>query len=1149
MHRTYADGSLKKQDDEALLQSWLQAKLMSPPESEWEEMGPWQYDHEQAMEFLVQSPGAAHAYTVEQSLSNPDIIYAGMATAGIWKSIDKGMNWSLVSKDLPFSEVYSIAIDPVNSDIVYCEGGGQIWKTTNGGSSWTMTGDASFQSESRWVRDLKVYPGNSNTLLAATDDGLLRSQDGGNSWTTILSGEYMEIEFKPDDPSIVYTVRLAGNGTRFYRSADGGLTFTQITNGWPSPPLSDEQKRCEISVSPANPNLVYVLASGVGDGYGGLYGIYLSTDAGLSFSYQCCGTGPGGAPEAETNPNILGWSGDGSGEGGQYYYDLAMDVSPTNPDKVFSAGISMWRSENAGIDWSLNAHWVTWATPETPSRYTHADVHDVKFFPNGAGSWDMWIASDGGVFYSSDEGDNIEPRMYGIQGTDFWGFQAGFQDGDVMVGGTYHNGTLIKYNDIYKYGKDSEESGGWLAEGAGDNIRGFVNPGDNKLAYDDGGSFEYSEVRELRPPDRAFNGDFKCTTSYWAGEYGNYAWHPYEYNTFYSPVGNTLYITTDGGQNFEPVHDFGGEKIIQVLISPIDPDYIYVTHAIDYWNHTIHRSTDGGESWTEVNPSSSETDSNDWRHKYLTLDGYDPMKIWCILIGNQTGNKVFRSVNGGDSWMNISGNNLINEECVSISHQLGTDEGIYIGTRHGVFYKNASMNDWLAYSTGLPASVNCFFLQPYYGKQKIRTATNRGVFQSDFYENSNPIARFSAEKRSLNIGNSCEAQSIRFSDYSIMTVDENSTWTWSFEGGIPSSSTERNPEVIYSSEGTFNVSLTITDQFGSHTVIRNSFINIQNDKVDLPYAEDFEQAFPPEDWKLFNPGTSAWEWDWVPGGENENKVASYPNYWVNSEGFTTQMILPAMDFTGTINPTFNFEYTHRNFQAYIDGLAIKYRTDENPNWQTLWEVYDPELNVEGTFIWWWDTENSDVVWRNESIDLSSLTDEDCVQFAIENIGGYGNHTWVDNIRIGTTPRAIFNTNANAPCTEDSVYFVDSSLHNPDQRLWEIEPATYTFLNGTNANSTNLQIRFDEPGNYSITLTVSNEYGSHSESLDNFEVMSCDCYGDLNSDNQVDVSDLLLLLADFGCIAPPDCMGDLNANGAVTSGDMISFLSVFGATCE
>ena len=93
---------------------------------------------------------------------------------------------------------------------------------------------------------------------------------------------------------------------------------------------------------------------------GGLFGYYVSSD-GETFEFACCGDGPGGPWEVDMNPNILGWSGDGSGDGGQYYYDSTHGASPTDADKQFSAGISVWRTEDSGENWSLNGHWVTWS--------------------------------------------------------------------------------------------------------------------------------------------------------------------------------------------------------------------------------------------------------------------------------------------------------------------------------------------------------------------------------------------------------------------------------------------------------------------------------------------------------------------------------------------------------------------------------------------------------------------------------------------------------------------------------------------------------------------------------------------------------------------------------------------------------------------
>ena len=82
-------------------------------------------------------------YTVEQSIDNPNILYAGTA-ARAWKTTDKGDNWNLITSELPLNGVYAIEIDFLDSDVIYISGNGGIYRSYDSGSNWTIIGDGFF---------------------------------------------------------------------------------------------------------------------------------------------------------------------------------------------------------------------------------------------------------------------------------------------------------------------------------------------------------------------------------------------------------------------------------------------------------------------------------------------------------------------------------------------------------------------------------------------------------------------------------------------------------------------------------------------------------------------------------------------------------------------------------------------------------------------------------------------------------------------------------------------------------------------------------------------------------------------------------------------------------------------------------------------
>ncbi|HLF64026.1 MAG TPA: PKD domain-containing protein, partial [Saprospiraceae bacterium] len=778
--------------------------------AQWQSIGPWDWDHDAADRSYA--PGAAHVYTVEQAISNPDILYAGTATAGLWKSEDRGLSWISVSDALRTGSVTALEINHLQSQTVYAELLKSIYKSTNGGDDWNKTGDIVFQAMTLEVNDLVMHPTDTATLFAATHLALYRSTNGGSTWILILPGDFLEIEFHPTQPDTLYAVRHIGDKTEFYRSLDGGNTFQIQITGWPNPNilLSEHQQRTEIAVSPDAPDYVYALATGLANGGSGLYGIYVSEDAGQTWSFTCCGDGPAGPPSLD-NPNLMGWSDDGTDDGGQYYYDLAFDVSPTNADSVYVGGVNLWVSDNGGESFVCPAKW---SHPHKPN-YVHADIHDIHFYP---GTQEIWLAGDGGIFCSSNEGASFARKMSGITGTDFWGFGAGYWDGEVMLGGTYHNGTLLKDNDVYL--------NGWISTDGGDNFRGFVNPGKPRQVYSDYNIKTLSGDRVVNNGTRPFPN--KPNASYIIGESSDMLFHPQYFGTWYSGYSNKLWKTEDDGYTFTMIHDFGA-NVAAMDIAWSNPDVMYVCTWPGWWStKRIYRSDDSGENWIEITPSSAQLGGNTWVPYDIAVDALNPMKVWIVRTSmyhntNLNGIAVFTSDNGGSTWQNMTTYALNDEAFTCIMHQAGTNGGIYIGTRESVYYRNASMTDWAWYGDGLPEATFSTRLLPYYREGKLRNSTNRSVWESPLYESSSPIAMPSTITRR----HDCIQDTVYFMDHSVVNEND-ASWFWQFPGATPATSDERNPKVLYNATGIYDVTLTVSDINGTDSHTATGMIEVRN---------------------------------------------------------------------------------------------------------------------------------------------------------------------------------------------------------------------------------------------------------------------------------------------------------------------------------
>ena len=956
-------------------------ELASSRAANWSCIGPIDWDHGSVAKSYAS--GAAHVYTVEQSVSTPNTVWAGTANAGIWKSTDKGLNWSNMTKNLMIGEVVSIEIDFSNENIVYAGAEGDLWKTINGGATWTSIGDAAFQGLTHNIKDIVMHPSNNQILYVISDQGLWRSTTGGSSFTQVQSGVWQELELKPGDPNTVYAIKQVSNRTEFWRSVNNGVLFAPIGTGWPLPVAPDEQKRTEIATTPIEPNTVYALCTGAADGGSGLYGVYKSMDNGANWTFQCCGSGPAGVPSA-TNMNLMGWSDAGTDDGGQYYYDLAFAVDPTNANKLMACGVNRWVSTDGGVNFTCPAKW----SHSEKVDYVHADIHDIRYYGS-----EIWAACDGGIFYSNDAGATFNKRIFGISGTDFWGFGAGGWTGSqVMLGGCYHNGTLLKDNNVY--------TNGWVCTDGGDGIRGFVHPHYDRRALSDYGYKILSGDRLVANVNGSWTKE--PNASYITGESSEVVWHPNSVNTAFVGVDSSLWRTDDNGTSFSEVHNFH-EKVTSIEVAFADPNTLYACTWPGWWGvKKIWRSIDGGANWINVTPASAQLNGNTWVPYDIAVSGTDAQTIW-LCRTSQYGNSpdlngyvVFKSVNGGTTWTNITDVNLNGEWPSNITHQLGSNGGLYIGTRRAVYYRSDAAPAWSLWNAGLPARIYSTRLLINYRDGVVRNATDRSVWESALEAPAPPLSNFAADKRTV----TCLAPGVQFWDNSALS-GVNATWSWSFPGGLPATSSSRSPLVTYSTPGTYDVSLTVTDVNGSSTRTIPGFITYANSNAATPVSENAEnQVVAPNGWALENfDALDSWTNVSVTGADgNATRAWRMDYYYYNAPGQLDRLVTPVITLGGSAGTHLKFHHAYKPYGAsYTDGLRVEITTNCGANWTTLYyqEALALGTTTTGTSPWAPSAANQ---WLLHDIDLSAY-DGQSVVIRFTGVNDYGDRLYLDNISV------------------------------------------------------------------------------------------------------------------------------------------------------
>ncbi|MGB1031581.1 MAG: VPS10 domain-containing protein, partial [Flavobacteriales bacterium] len=707
------------------------------------------------------APGNGRINVVAVNPLNSNEYFVGTPAGGMWKTSDNGNSWEPMTDNLPSPGVSGIAIHPTNPDIMYIGTGDSdatdtyglgVFKTTNGGADWETTGFI-FDDDQESITKVLMHPNNPETIFAGSTDGLWKTTDGGTTWYNVLNGRIRDFEFNPSNPDIIYVGR-----ERFYVSNDGGESFSQVSSGLPS---SNDIGRIAIGVTPADASMVYLLIADDADG--GFLGIWRSTNNGVDFE------------ERATSPNILSGSEDGNGSGGQGFYDLAIAVSPINEDNVFCGGVNLWESNNGGNSFAINAHWI-YNTPGT--EYVHADIHQLEFFGD-----DLFSASDGGLWRSTNFGNSFTNKSFGLEITQCYRIGVQLQDPNRVVLGSQDNGSMLKANN-------------WYHVQGGDGMQCFFHPTDASKMY------VSSQYGSLYRSDN-FGDDFD-----WAaiGIDDDGAWTtPWELDinnpsVMYAGYQN-MWRSTNGGAGWAQVSSNINETLRYIDISPVNSNRVY---AGTY--DQIFTTSNGGNAWTELNTVPLPNIGISW----IAASEFDASTLYVCLSGTSPERKVYRTVDNGENWENIS-DNLPNVPFNTIVEDPNLEGSLYVGSDLGVYHRHPDLANWQAFDSGLPMTiVNELEIHPTAGKIYAGTY-GRGIWVSDLFELSEdaPIAEFSVDRFA-----GCSGSEFSFTD---LSLDHYPEWTWTFEGATPATSNEQHPEVSFDTPGVFEVSLTVSNANGSST--------------------------------------------------------------------------------------------------------------------------------------------------------------------------------------------------------------------------------------------------------------------------------------------------------------------------------------------
>lgn len=610
----------------------------------------------------------------------------GASHAQIAKNINSGQTWFVITGD------GEGAWRPSNG----------IWRTTDKGQNWdnistnNQLGIGSFPNFF-WARCRKIliHPTNADILYAAFGHGIYKTTNATASpassvtWTKVLDatlhgGGFLDIQFKPND--LTFNT-IVVSGRQVCQSTNAGSSWSLLLD------YSD------LGKSTAQEDYLISIRFAESDGdilYGAWQGNVFKFDFGNSSI-------------SNHNPGTS-----------HYSRHQAIGVSPTDEDEVSIGNVGyFYKSTNGGSSYS------------TMTREYHDDLHWIEY----RSANEIWITNDGGVYKTMDGGTSWTNLSSDMGLAIYFNMSSSESAPYDIIGGGWDTGPNLheaSTSDFKWTGVFGDAFESWVTEESitptyyvtASNTNFYkIAPGASPTSINIPSSigsanwFQSFVISGEQQDIIYYCGINKIGRSTNAGS----NWSPISFD----PTGGGLYPDRMFAEIYNnPAHEnFLYAKSITLGDPLTDPGAmgLYVTK-----NATASSST---VSWTDISP----TDQNGTKYRksiaMVAVDDEDPNKIWAVHPGYTIGYPKVMLYEDG-LWSDISGTGLEDVSIFSVAHQEGSEDIVFVGTSHGVYYKKDHETAW-TFMPGLP-NCNVTDIEVNHCASKVRVSTmGRGIWEAD----------------------------------------------------------------------------------------------------------------------------------------------------------------------------------------------------------------------------------------------------------------------------------------------------------------------------------------------------------------------------------------------------------------------------------